>query len=239
MMAPALNAPLAAAMHEKGFTTAALLTSDDAYGRDGAAAFTKSWTGLGGKIVAAETFPVSATDFTAQITKIRASNPQVLYIVAVGDTQGLLAKQARALGLKAQMVGPLATAGLIKVAGPAAEGFIDTGIAVDPDTKDPQAKAFLEAYKQKYGSYPEWDSGTAFEAVQLLADLIREVVAKGGDPRNGQALLDALNAHPSFHDYLAGGTVTLLPDHGAARAIAVQQIENGQFKTLSIVTPKS
>jgi len=58
--------------------------------------------------------------------------------------------QARALDIKSLMVGPLLTQGLIKLGGKAAEGFVGSGIAVDPSTKDPVAKAFLDAYKAKY-----------------------------------------------------------------------------------------
>lgn len=237
LMGTALNEPLATYLHGRGLSTAALLTSDDAYGRDQGNAFTKAWSGLGGKVVVSDTFPLKTTDFTPQLEKIRAANPQVLYIVAVGDTQGLLAKQARALGIKAQLVGPLATTGLIKVAGAAANGFIDSGIAVDPNTSDPRAKAFLTAYKKKYGSYPLWDSGTPYEAVHLLASLIHDVVATGGNPRNGADLLKALKKHPSFQNYLSGGEVRFLKDHGAVRAVAIQQIKDGKFVTLKMTQP--
>ena len=237
LMGDTLNEPLAQYMHDQGLQTAALLTSEDAYGQDDGIAFIKAWTSRGGKVVANETFPLSATDFTSPLTKIRAANPQVLYVVAVGDTQGLLAKQALALGIKAPLCGPLATTGLIKVAGEAANGFIDSGIATDPKTSDPEARAFLDAYKQKYGSYPEWDSGTPYEAVLLLASLIHDVVADRGDPQSGAALLKQLEAHPSFQNYLSGGKVRFLTDHGSTRAVAIQQIKNGEFVTVKIIQP--
>ena len=154
VMGDPLNQPLAQYSYDNRARTAALLTSEDAYGKDDGIAFTTAFTKLGGKIVASETFPLTTTDFTAQLTKIRASNPDVLYIVAVGDTQGLLVKQARALDVKANIVGPLPTTGLITVGGRAAEGFVGSGIAVDPTTKDPAAKAFLAAFKAKYNTVP-------------------------------------------------------------------------------------
>jgi ABC-type branched-subunit amino acid transport system substrate-binding protein len=237
VMGVTLNDPLAKYLHERGLKTAALLTSEDAYGHGDAHDFTKSWEALGGKVVAADTFPVDATDFTPQLTKIRGTNPDVLYIVAVGSTQGLLVKQARALGIKSQIVGPLATNALIKVGGAASNGFLATGIAVDPATKDPAARSFLDAFKSKHGQYPEWDSGTAYEAVYLLADLIREVDAKHGDPRSGDALLAALKANPTFQNYLAAGKVTFRDDHGSSRAVAIQEIEDGKFITVKVTQP--
>jgi branched-chain amino acid transport system substrate-binding protein len=237
VMGVTLNDPLAKYLHQRGLKTAALLTSEDAYGRGDAGDFTKAWEALGDKIVAADTFPINATDFTPQLTKIRSANPDVLYIVAVGSTQGLLVKQARALGIKSQIVGPLATDALIKVGGAAASGFLATGIAVDPATEDPAARSFLDAFKSKHGHYPEWDSGTAYEAVYLLADLIHEVDAKHGDPRSGDALLAALKANPTFQDYLAVGKVTFRADHGSARAVAIQEIKDGKFITVKVTRP--
>jgi branched-chain amino acid transport system substrate-binding protein len=237
VMGDALNQPLAQYSYEKGARTAALLTSEDAYGKDDGVAFTAGFTKLGGKIVATETFPLTTTDFTAQLTKIRAAKPDVLYVVAVGDTQGLLVKQARALDVKASIVGPLPTVGLVTVGGRAAEGFVGSGIAVDPTTKDPAAKAFLAAFRAKYGGLPEWDNGTPYEAVRFLAGLIHEATRSGGDPRNGATLLKALEAHPTFQNYLSGGQVRLLSDHGSVRALQLQQIKDGKFVTIKVVQP--
>lgn len=237
VMGDALNLPLAQYSYEKGARNAALLTSEDAYGKDDGTAFTTAFTKLGGKVVASETFPLTTTDFTAQLTKIRAANPDVLYVVAVGDTQGLLVKQARALDIKAKIVGPLPTNGLMSVGGRAAEGFVGSGIAVDPATKDPAAKAFLAAFRSKYGSVPEWDAGTPYEAVHFLAGLIHSVTRSGGDPRSGAALLKALQANPTFQNYLSGGQVRLLADHGSIRALQLQQVKNGKFVTIKVVTP--
>jgi ABC-type branched-subunit amino acid transport system substrate-binding protein len=237
VMGDALNEPLAKYAYEKGARNAALLTSEDAYGKDDGIAFTASFTKAGGKIAASETFPLSSTDFTPQLTKIAAANPDVLYVVAVGDTQGLLIKQARALGLKAQILGPLPTVGAITVGGKAAEGFIGSGIAVDPTTKDPAAKAFLEEFRAKFNSVPEWDSGTPYEAVHYLATLIHDVVKAGGDPRSGAALLKALTARPTFQNYLSGGMVRLLNDHGSVRALQLQQVKDGKYVTIRVVAP--
>jgi branched-chain amino acid transport system substrate-binding protein len=237
VMGEPLNAPLAQYGYDKGGRTAALLTSEDAYGKDDGIAFSAAWAKLGGKIVASETFPLTATDFTAQLTKIRAAKPDVLYAVAVGDTQGLLVNQARALDIKSLMVGPLLTQGLIKLGGKAAEGFVGSGISVDPNTKDPVAKAFLDAYKAKYNRLPEWDGGTPYEAVRYLAALIHDVVRAGGDPRSGAALQKALEARPTFQNYLSGGQVHILKDHGSVRALDVQTVRDGKFVTIKVVQP--
>ena len=232
-----LNAPLAQYAWDHGKRTAALLTSEDPFGKDNGASFVSAFTKLGGKIVESETFPLGSSDFSSQLAKIKAANPAVLYSVAVGDTQGLLASQSRAADIKALMLGPLVTMSLITTGGRASEGFIGAGIAVDPNTKDSTAKAFIAAFRAKYGRDPEWGSGTPYEGVLYLATLIHEVVRSGGDPRSGAALLKAVEAHPSFQNVLSGGTVTLLKDHGSTRAIALTEVRDAKFVTIKVVQP--
>jgi branched-chain amino acid transport system substrate-binding protein len=232
-----LNAPLAQYAWDHGKRTAALLTSEDPFGKDNGASFVHSFTKLGGTIVASETFALGSSDFSTQLAKIRAANPSVLYVVAVGDTQGLVASQARAADVKALMLGPLVTQSLITTGGKAAEGFVGAGIAVDPTTNDPVAKAFIATFRAKYGRDPEWGNGTPYEGVMYLASLIHEVVRSGGDPRSGAALLKAVDAHPSFHNVLSGGTVSLLKDHGSIRTIAITEVRDGKFATIKVIQP--
>jgi ABC-type branched-subunit amino acid transport system substrate-binding protein len=157
--------------------------------------------------------------------------------VAVGQTQGQMVKQARALGLNVEILGPLATADLITYGGDAANGFVDSGIAVDPKTTDPGAKKFLDAYQKKYNAEAEWDIGTPYEGTYLLRDLIDGTVKAGGDPRSGDALLKALQAHPEFHNYLAGGTVKFASDQSVDRTLAIRRVVNGKFQVEKLVNP--
>jgi len=237
VMAPHLMPPLAEFSFGEGKRKAAMLSSNDPYGDGSRKAFAPAWQKLGGQIVADEQFPINATDFSAQLTKIKAANPDVLMTVAVGQTQGQLVKQARAVGLQVEILGPLATADLITSGGDAANGFVDSGIAVDPKTTDAQAKKFLDAYAAKYKTEAEWDIGTPYEGTYLLRDLIDAVVKSGGDPRSGDALLKALQAHPEFHNYLAGGTVKFAADQSVDRALAIRRVVNGKFEVVKLVSP--
>jgi len=237
VMAPHLMPPLAEFSYGEGKRKAAMLTSNDPYGDGSRKAFAPAWQKLGGQIVADEQFPINATDFAAQLTKIKATNPDVLMTVAVGQTQGQLVKQARALGLQIQILGPLGTADVVTYGGDAANGFVDSGIAVDPKTTDAQAKKFLDTYTAKYKAEAEWDIGTPYEGTYLLRDLIDAVVKSGGDPRSGDALLKALQAHPEFHNYLAGGTVKFAADQSVDRALAIRRVVNGKFEVQKLVTP--
>lgn len=237
VMAHNMVPALAKALWDLGHRAAAMLTSHDAYGDGNRKTFREAWQKLGGKIVADELFPFGATDFSAQLTKIRSASPQVVLAVAIGQTQGLIVKQARAIGLTAQMAGPLATQDLITVGGEAANGFLDIGIAVNPETTDARARQFIEKFRARFGDVPPWFSGTMYEATYLLRDLVAATAKAGGNPRSGEALAKTLLANPEFPNYLAGGAIRFLSDHSVSRTLAVRRVEAGKFQISKIVEP--
>jgi branched-chain amino acid transport system substrate-binding protein len=232
-----LNAPLAQYLSEHGVKTVAMLVSEDPLGKDNAALFAADFTKRGGKVVASETFPVGSTDFSAQLAKIRAANPAAIYNIAAGDPQGLFVKQARASDFKGMFCGALANPTLPQMAGSAADGFVTTALAVDWTSRNRNVQHFYTSYKAKYNLEPDWQQGTPFEGVMLLAKLIDSVTRAGKDPRNGANLLAALEADPTFPNYLSGGTVVLRKDHGCTRAVAVSQVRNGKWAPIRVITP--
>ncbi|MDQ1621570.1 MAG: branched-chain amino acid transport system substrate-binding protein [Actinomycetota bacterium] len=236
MMNRSLLPPLLEYM-KKGATTAALLTSDDAYGTSGRETYKDTWSELGGEIVADEVFSATGTDVSSQLKKIKAANPDVLFTMAIGESFGLVAKQARAAGITAQIAGPLAVEALIKVGGKAAEGVTDAGIAVDPDAKSPAARTYLDAYQSAHGEMPDWVSCTMHESVFLLQGLIEAVKKTGGDTKSGADLQKALEANPSFPNRCADGDITFRDDHSVRAAVAIRKVANGKFVTQEIVVP--
>jgi branched-chain amino acid transport system substrate-binding protein len=232
-----LNGPLAQYLLEHNIKSAAMLVSEDPLGKDNAALFAADFTKRGGKIVASETFPVGAGDFSAQLAKIRAANPQAIYNIAAGDPQGQLVKQARASDFKGLLCGALANPNLPQTGGPASEGFVTTALAIDWSSKNRNVQHFYSGFKQKFNREPDWDQGTTYEGVMLLAKLIAAVAKDGKDPRSGAALLAALEADPTFPNYLSGGTVILRKDHGCSRAVAVSELRGGKFHPIRVITP--
>jgi branched-chain amino acid transport system substrate-binding protein len=231
-----LNAPLAQYCVEHGIKTAGMLTGEDPLGRDNAAIFSAAFTKRGGKIVASETFPIGSTDFTAQLSKIRASNPQAIFNIVAGDTQGLIVKQARASGFKGLFFG-YGQPNLAQIGGEAAEGFISAGLAEDWSSRNRNVQRLYSEYKTKTSKSPSWISGTAYEGVQLLAKLIDATVKSGKDPRNGANLMAALEASPSFPNYLSGGQVVFRKDHGCTRAVALSELRGDKWVTVRVLTP--
>ena len=139
---------------------------------------------LGGKTVAFETYTTGDRDFSAQLTKIKSANPDVIFLPAYYNDVGLIAQQAHRAGIKQPLVGSDAWSSpeLIKLSNGTVEGdYFANHYASDIAT--PTAKKFIDAYAKQYGNIPDdvaaltYDSmGLLFEAIKKSTTLDRKVV---------------------------------------------------------------
>src|SRR5258708_23773159 len=160
-----------------GFKTVAVIHDTTDYGKGHNAYFSKSLARLGGKIVG--TFGVTSDqqDFTAELTQIKALNPEVIYfggLTAIGDR---VRSQMDKLGIKAVFDG---TSGIVSDAfiqglRPLAEGALAFREGA-PTQKLPGGKFFIESYAaQKYDNPPEAYGAFSFAAMDLILDSIEKV----------------------------------------------------------------
>ena len=139
---------------------------------------------LGGKTVAFETYTTGDRDFSAQLTKIKSANPDVIFLPAYYNDVGLIAQQAHRAGITQPLVGSDAWSSpeLIKLSNGTVEGdYFANHYASDIAT--PTAKKFIDAYAKQYGTIPDdvaaltYDSmGLLFEAIKKSPTLDRKVV---------------------------------------------------------------
>jgi branched-chain amino acid transport system substrate-binding protein len=125
----------------------AILFSNEPYGKGCAAVFGEEFDKLGIKKVAEESFLRGSRDFKAQLTKIKAANPDILFIPGYTPETAPAAAQARQLGLTQRIVGVYGDMDLeyAKLAGPAAEGHLIAG-EYDEDYDTPKNQAFRKNY---------------------------------------------------------------------------------------------
>lgn len=147
--------------------------------------FTKAYEKGGGKLVGTDTYKTGDKNFTAQITKIKASaeQPDFIYISAGGDEIGVILKQLRQAGVNLPVVGgdgydtPL----LLEMGGAAANNTFFTTHSYIGEGAAPKVAAFTEAYKKAYGRVPENTfAALSYDAVKLMADAIKR--AGSDDP---------------------------------------------------------
>ncbi|MDR0323707.1 MAG: ABC transporter substrate-binding protein, partial [Treponema sp.] len=157
-----LNARRAAVLYDAGAD----------YNTDLADEFKKEFRRLGGQVVADEAYMTGEVDFNAQITRIRAANPDVVYLPNYYQDVSLQAKQLRDQGLNIALVGGDGWDGLIDNAGnEVLNGYWSAGFAAD--TTDPRGLTFVRAFQARFDRTASQFAALGYDAMMLVADGIR------------------------------------------------------------------
>ncbi|MBI2655337.1 ABC transporter substrate-binding protein [Candidatus Woesearchaeota archaeon] len=206
---------------------AAVISETTDYAQGLRKVFKENFAKLGGEIVADETFNPEDTDFRTQVTKAKASNPDVIYLVPQTVPKGiLLVKQVKEAGVTKQLLTPEVLLGRNTIAENAAdlEGLI--GVEQKFDDKAPKAAAVLGKYKQQANEeapFPFYMSA-AYDAVYLVSDAI----AKNG--YDGEKIRDYLYAVDGYEG--AGGKVTIDGKGDVVMDFSVKQVKSGELVIL-------
>ncbi len=125
-------------------------------------------------------------DFSAQLAKLRAQKPDAIVLGTLAEEAAAILRQGRQLGIdsKTTFIGCNAniSAKLFELAGPAASGII-VGAAWFAGYDSPRSKAFVEAYRKRYGTTPDIYAARGYDAAYLLAEAIR----RADDVTSGRA----------------------------------------------------
>lgn len=148
--------------------------------------FKDAFTALGGEVVAFESYQTGDKDFNAQLTKIKAQDPEVLFLPDYYNTVALIAKQARAQGFEIPLLGADGWDGITDVAGPeVANSYFSNHYSPESDDKDVQE--FVKKYSEKFGKTPSALAALGYDAMKILGEALKK--AGSTDP---QAIRDAL-----------------------------------------------
>jgi branched-chain amino acid transport system substrate-binding protein len=166
-------ATLLAHAKTKNFKRVALITDNSDLGQAIAKAFQGTLEKAGIQIAASEVVARGATTATPQMQKIRAANPEAMFLAGVLTAENVLIFKAyRELGLKFPIHSSYNLS--VPIYETVAKGLID-GItfvdAYDPDKSE--VKAFEAAYRKATGKQPVNLTGYGYDGVMLIADAIR------------------------------------------------------------------
>jgi branched-chain amino acid transport system substrate-binding protein len=208
-----------------GYKTIAVIHDTTDYGKGHNEYFSKAIDRIGkAKIVG--TFGVTADqqDFTAELTKIKSLNPQVIYFGGLTPLGVRIRQQMDKLGIKAVFDGTsgIVSDSFIQALGPLAEGSLAfrEGAPVD---KLPGGKFFMEKYNaQKYDQPPEAYGAFAYAAMNMILDSIEKV---GPDRKKVIADLGNVKDRDSIV-----GKVTF-DDHGQNTVAVITKyvVQDGKF----------
>jgi branched-chain amino acid transport system substrate-binding protein len=134
--------------------------------------FKKEFAKIGGEVVANEAYQTNDVDFNAQVTRIKAANPEVVYLPNYYNDVALQAKQLRDQGVTCALVGGDGWDGLVGEAGDEVlNSFWSAGFAAD--TTDPKGQTFVKAFEGKYGKTASQFSALGYDAMMLVIDGIK------------------------------------------------------------------
>jgi ABC-type branched-subunit amino acid transport system substrate-binding protein len=158
---------------QRGITRIAALRSNNRYGRIGIDELRDAATRLGHPFLAEVNYQVGDTDFTPQLKRLQALNPQA--IVSWGDAResALIVRQMRSLGMTALFVGSDRTISdeFLELAGDDAEGSISVS-PWDPTDESSQLHDFRAAFEERFEQKPETYSAHAYDGITMLIEAI-------------------------------------------------------------------
>lgn len=161
---------------------AKIADSIDFFSQSSDAMLAESLTANGVEILTTETFETGDTDFSMQLTRIKESNPDAIFISARPPETTKILMQGRQFGLPADhpfIVPVTLVSDQIQILGDAAEGAITfTSWVSTVDT--PSNQAFIQNYSTKYGVDPNNEAAQAYASVYILAKAIAD--AQSTDP---------------------------------------------------------
>jgi branched-chain amino acid transport system substrate-binding protein len=218
--------------HKLGAIKAALLVdvSKD-YSIGLAKSFKQEFEKEGGTITGQQSYSGGDKDFSAQLTAIKADNPQVIFLPAYYTEAPLIIRQARQLGITIPFIGGDGwdSPELVQVGGDAVEGCYFSNHFSNQST-DPQVVAFVQNYRKKYGEDPDAMAALSYDSVNLLADAMKR--AGTTDPAKVTA---ALAATKDFSGVT--GKITFDEHRNPIKPAVILQVKGGKFNYVESVAP--
>lgn len=186
--------------------------------------YQQTFKDMGIDVVDTETFADKDTDFSAQLTKIQAANPDVICIAGFYQEGALIVKKAREMGMNQPIIGNngFNSPQYIKQAGDAANGTL-VATPWNPDRKSDKAQNFRKAFVAKYGHEPDQFSAQTYDAFYIM----HEAAEKSGSTTDRKKFRDALAQIKNFEG--ATGKFEFDENRDPKMDLDVLQVQDGKW----------
>lgn len=183
------------------------------------------------EIVGEQRFSGGDKDFRAQLTALKASKPDALFVPSYYGDAGLILLQARQLGITVPILGGdgFEAPELVQVAGAAADGSYFPVHFSLADTSV-RSRGFVERFTKRWGKAPTGVSALGYDALNLIVDAIRR--AGSAEPK---AIRAALASTTGFEGVT--GRISIDSERNARKPASIVRVEAGQFRFLQAVAP--
>ena len=213
--------------------------------------FADAFKAAGGTIVGEAAYSAGDQDFSGQLTKLKATNPEAIFVPGYYTEVGLIARKAKELGINAPLLGGdgWESDQLIQIGGDALNGaYYSNHFAVD--NPEPRLQDFLKKFKVKYGKDPDAIAGLAYDAANVIFDCAQKLhdtdpatfaglsSAKAGTPERKAAKAKLRDLIAQTKDY-AGvtGVITLDAKRNASKPAVVLEIKGGKKVYNTTINP--
>jgi branched-chain amino acid transport system substrate-binding protein len=193
--------------------------------------FARKFTELGGKILGTEAYAQGDSDFRAQLTAIRSQKPEAIYVPGYYTDVGIIARQARELGLTVPLLGGDGwdSEKLYELGGSAIVGSYFSN-HYSPQDPSPVTQGFITAYKQRFGAVPDALAALAYDAARVAIEAM-----KRAPDTSGTALRDAIAQTKGMPG--AAGVVTLDEHRNAVKPAVVLKVGEGTSTYVATINP--
>ncbi|MGE0764196.1 MAG: ABC transporter substrate-binding protein [Bdellovibrionales bacterium] len=194
-------------------------------------AFIETFKKLGGEIVLDISYTNKDMDFKAQLTSIRGKKPEAIFVPGYYTQVGLIARQAKELGLKVPLLGGDGwdAPELLKIGGKAMEGNYFSN-HYSQDDKSEVVQNFIKRYKEAYGEVPNGLAAQGYDSALVLFDSI-----KRAGTIESKALRDAIAKTKDFQGVT--GKISIDEKRNASKPAVVLKVEGGTFKFVTSINP--
>ncbi|MEP6743659.1 MAG: ABC transporter substrate-binding protein [bacterium] len=215
----------------KAKKAAIMLDFNSPYSRGLTEFFESSFTKLGGQVVTKQSYTQGDRDYKGQLTSIRSANPDVIYVPGYYGEVGVIAKQAKQLGITQPLLGGDGwdAPQLWELGGDALNGdFISNHYSVEDPS--PAIQKFVSDFKSRYSIAPDALAALGYDAMRVLADAI-----KRAGTTEGAKLRDAIAATKDFAGVT--GVISINGDRNAVKPAVVLKLQGGKYVYQETINP--
>lgn len=222
-------------INEKGWKDIAIITSlNNGYSTALTPVFKKAIEEQGGNIILEDSINDKETDFTAQVTKLKNANADVLVFTGYYTEAALIMNEAQKQKVDICLVGGDGLYGqdLAKLGQSAVEEKVIFYCGFSSDQPSPETAEFLEKYRAKYNEEPDMFSAQYYDAVMILAKAMED--AGSSDPKVFKNELAKLKDYPGV-----SGNTTFREDREPIKSpVCLITIKDGKFSLLDKIDTK-
>jgi branched-chain amino acid transport system substrate-binding protein len=193
--------------------------------------FSKKFTELGGQVVANEVYTAGDVDFRSQLVAVREKKAEAVFLTGYYMEAGLIARQARELGIKAPFLGGDAwdAPELLKLGGKDVEGsYFSTHYSAE--STQPEVKAFVSRFKAKYKEVPSAPAALGYDAAKILVAAMNKAQSF-----ETVAIRDALAKTAGFAGVT--GKIAINENRDAVKPTVIMKVKNGKFTYEATIAP--